>query len=85
MSLYEINHNGTPEEVKEHILKMLDELGYGKYVTWNSFSFSAHAPIILNLKGHITDQMIVVEKSSGALGTKVLNECKTLLYEKFGR
>jgi hypothetical protein len=72
---------GNASEVKKLVQDALDGLGYSDYVEWNGNSFGANvgAGFILDLKGDITDQEFIVEKSSGALGDKVLSECNRIV------
>ena len=67
-------------EVKKLVQDALGKLGYSEYVEWdgNSFSASVGAGFILDLKGDITEHDFIVEKSSGAIGDKVLSECNRI-------
>jgi hypothetical protein len=71
---------GNALEVRKLVQDALDELGYSDYVEWdgNSFSASVGHGFILDLKGDITDNDFIVEKSSGAVGDKVLSECNRI-------
>lgn len=71
---------GDASEVRRLVQEALDGLGYSDYVEWDGNSFSAcvgHG-FILDLKGDITDNDFIVEKSSGAIGDKVLSECNRI-------
>lgn len=67
-------------EVRKFVQAALDKSGYSEYVEWdgNSFSASVGHGFILDLKGDITDHDFIVEKSSGAIGDKVLSECNRI-------
>jgi hypothetical protein len=67
-------------EVKKLVQDALDKLGYSDHVEWdgNSFSASVGHGFILDLKGDITEHDFIVEKSSGAIGDKVLSECSRI-------
>lgn len=71
---------GNAAEVKKLVQAALEGLGYSDYVEWdgNSFSASVGYGFVLDLKGGITDEDFIVEKSSGAIGDKVLSECKKI-------
>lgn len=71
---------GNASEVRKLVQEALDGLGYSDYVEWdgNSFSASVGGGFILDLKGDITDNDFIVEKSSGAIGGKVLEECNRI-------
>jgi hypothetical protein len=68
---------GNASDVRKLVQDALDKSGYSDYVEWdgNSFSASVGAGFILDLKGDITESEFIVEKSSGAIGDKVLAEC----------
>ena len=74
---------GDASEVRKLVQEALDGLGYSDYVEWEGDSFSANVGhgFILDLKGNITDQDFIVEKSSGAIGDKVLSECKRIVQD----
>jgi hypothetical protein len=67
-------------DVRKLVEKSLDDLGYSDYVEWdgNSFSASAGLGMMLDLEGRITDEEFIVEKCTGALGDKVLSECRKI-------
>ncbi|MCX6985667.1 MAG: peptidylprolyl isomerase [Lentisphaerae bacterium] len=71
---------GNASEVKKLVQDALGKLGYSDYVEWdgNSFSASVGHGFILDLKGDITGHDFIVEKSSGAIGDKVLSECNRI-------
>jgi len=71
---------GNASEVRKLVQDALDGLGYSDYVEWdgNSFSASVGHGFILDLQGNITDQCFIVEKSTGAMGEKVLSECNNI-------
>ncbi|MFZ2657204.1 MAG: hypothetical protein WAX69_19880 [Victivallales bacterium] len=67
-------------EARKIVEKALYDMGYSDYVEWdgNSFTASAGLGMMLDLEGRVTDQEFIVEKCSGALGDKVLSECKKI-------
>ncbi|HCE45399.1 MAG TPA: hypothetical protein DET40_17810 [Lentisphaeria bacterium] len=71
---------GNASEVRKLVEKALDDLGYSDYVEWdgNSFSASAGLGMMLDLEGRITDEEFIVEKCAGAVGEKVLFECRKI-------
>ncbi len=67
-------HHSTPVEVIERIKHVVTAKGYAERMEWdgNKFSCSVAAGIILNLKGEVTNDRVIIEKSSGTIGKKVL-------------
>jgi hypothetical protein len=67
-------HHSTPPEVIDRIKSVVTNKGYAKRMRWhgNKFSCSVAAGIILNLQGEVTNDLVIIEKSSGTLGKKVL-------------
>ena len=83
MAIYTKEYDSTKkskDRVKAEIVFELEKLGYNKYLTWKEFEFSASVGwgSVLSLEGNITDDSIIINKCSGAFGSKVLDKIKEL-------
>ena len=83
MSVLVWKHGTTAAIAREIIQNELEKLGHGGQVTWtgDEFTCSLAWGTILSTAGKVTDETIVLDKCSGAIGGIVLAK----LRECFGR
>lgn len=70
MSVLVWKHGTTAALARKTIQNELESLGHGSHVNWNGDEFSSSIGwgTILSLAGRVTDQTVVLEKCSGAIG-----------------
>jgi hypothetical protein len=78
-------HRTTKEAAKSAVQAELIRLGHGNDVVWKDFELTARVGFgaILNVRGMITNQEVVIEKCTGAMGGALLRECNDLLEKLF--
>jgi len=79
-------HGTSKAEARAAILAELKRLGHDGKVSWADFAATARVGpwgTILDARGEITDEVILVEKCGGLVGAAVLRECKVMLGRLF--
>jgi len=78
-------HGKSRNEVRALIQGRLALAGVSDKVIWDGDTFRSSVGwgSILNLVGHITDQTVTLEKSSGAMGGVILEKSREAFRELF--
>lgn len=78
-------HGKTQDEARAIIQAELDELGYAGKVSWkgNELVASVGFGTVLDLKGRVTEDAIVLDKCGGLAGGAVLAQCTEILARRF--
>ena len=85
MSVLVRNHGTTATNARNAIQAKIRELGYDSWVTWqgNEATASAGMGLLLNLRGHITDEAVIIDKCGGGIGGRVLDKCQEIFEQLF--
>jgi hypothetical protein len=85
MSVLERKHGTTAENARNAIQAKIRELGYDSWVTWqgNEATASAGMGLLLDLRGHITDESVIIDKCGGGIGGLVLGKCREIFEQVF--
>jgi hypothetical protein len=75
MSVLAWKHGTTATNARNAIQAKIRELGYGSWVIWqaNEATASAGMGLLLNLRGHVTDESVIIDKCRGGIGGRVLD------------
>jgi hypothetical protein len=78
-------HGVSSAEARRIMEEQLSEAGYADQVQWDGDEFSASVGFgtVLKVKGQVTDEEIVLEKCSGALGSTVLAKIREIVGRVF--
>jgi len=81
MSRLSQKHCMTKDEAKGAMSQFLESEGYDVYVSWDAYEFSAKVAfgLVLNLKGGITDEEIIIEECTGSIADEVLEQFRKLM------
>jgi hypothetical protein len=85
MSVLEKKHGTTATDARNAIQAKIRELGYESWVTWqgNEATASAGKGLLLNMRGHITDESVIIDKCGGGIGALVLGKCRKIFEQLF--
>lgn len=86
MPLLTWKHGTTRAEAKDAIVEELRKLGFEKNASWKDNEFTASVgwgQVVLGMSGNVTDDEIILNKCSGALGSTVLSKCREMLERAF--
>jgi hypothetical protein len=85
MSVLERKHGTTAIDARNAIQAKIRELGYDSWVNWqgNEATASAGMGLLLDLRGHITDESVVIDKCRGGIGGLVLGKCQEIFEQLF--
>ena len=85
MSVLVRNHGTTATNARNAIQAKIRELGYESWVIWqdNEATASAGMGLLLNLRGHITDEAVIIDKCGGGIGGRVLGKCREIFEQLF--
>lgn len=78
-------HGRTADQARDLMQGKLRAAGYDDKVKWNGCDFSASVGFgsILNLKGRVSDQEVVLDTCSGAIGGTVQDQVRQILEKLF--
>jgi hypothetical protein len=68
------------------IQKAVKKLGYEGYLRWKDGTVEASSgpfSTLVNAKGEVTDDRVILAKAGGVLGGKVLTRCREILEDVF--
>ena len=85
MSVLARNHGTTATNARDTIQEKIRELGYDSWVIWqgNEATASAGMGLLLDLRGHITDESVIIDKCGGGIGGVVLGKCQEIFEQLF--
>jgi hypothetical protein len=85
MSVLVKKHGTTATNARNAIQAKIRELGYESWVTWqgNEATASAGMGLVLNMRGHITEESVIIDKCGGGIGGLVLGKCREIFEELF--
>jgi hypothetical protein len=85
MSVLVRRHGTTATNARDVIQAEIRQMGYDSYVIWqgNEATASAGMGLLLNLRGHITEESVIIDKCGGGIGNLVLGKCREMLERLF--
>ena len=85
MAVLTWKHGMTRNEVRKLIQERIEAAGVSEKVKWNANTFTASVAwgAVLNLVGEINEDTIVLQKSSGAIGSVVLAKSREAFEKLF--
>jgi hypothetical protein len=78
-------HGTTATNARDAIQAEIRQMGYESYVTWqgNEATASAGMGLLLKVRGHITEESVIIDKCRGGIGDLVLGKCREMLERLF--
>ena len=85
MSVLVMKHGTTATDARNAIQAKIRELGYDSWVIWqdNEATASAGMGLLLDMRGHITDESVIIDKCGGGIGRRVLDRCQEIFEQLF--
>jgi hypothetical protein len=86
MAVLTWQHGTSQGKAIAAIVKAVKKLGYEGYVTWKDGTVEASAgpfATLVNARGEVTDDRVILAKAGGLLGGKVLTRCREILEDVF--
>lgn len=80
-------HGTTKSAALESLKGELQRLGYAKYVRWDGYEAKSRVTRmffrIIDSRGRVTDDAVVIERCRGMAGGEVLKQCRATLQRLF--
>jgi hypothetical protein len=85
MSVLVRKHGTTATNARNDIQAKIRELGYDSWVIWQGYEATASVGmgLLLDLRGHITDESVIIDKCGGGIGGLVLGKCREIFEQLF--
>jgi hypothetical protein len=78
-------HGTTRSAARQAVVSELRRLGYDSKVTWNGDAATASVGwgTVLSASGVVTDDAVILDRCSGAIGGVVLDKCREIMQRLF--
>ena len=78
-------HGLSATEAKDAVVKRIAEMGVDGFAQWEGAKVTARLAFggVLDLAAEVRDDVVVLERCSGALGSRVAVKCRDILESEF--